>query len=179
MASCLGSPGSPCSPLNSSGLWGCTCLCAFIVYVISWPLVFQLAAVSCAAFGSKWKIYAASSEVSKTPFLLLLFLYFFSVFLLAPLPRRMRAVMVYLMRFESAFSCSMRLMRKFDLFFPCLDLPSAASLLSFFFFTLYLCLFSWSWPTVCVSVTFAGCGILSEGQLENWRQAGPTESWPA
>lgn len=70
---------------------------------------------------------------------------------------RMRAVMVYLMRFESAFSCSMRLMRKFDLFFLRIAhniLPSRSY-------------WPGQWPLGHrLSVTLAGCGILSEGQLE-------------
>lgn len=77
---------------------------------------------------------------------------------------RMRAVMVYLMRFESAFSCSMRLMRKFDLFF----LRIAHNILLFRSLALALAAY-WpgQWPLGHrLSVTLAGCGILSEGQLE-------------
>lgn len=80
---------------------------------------------------------------------------------------RMRAVMVYLMRFESAFSCSMRLMRKFDLFFLRIvhyipyniHTHTCTPLVPVLFPLLFLFL-------LFTSVTLAGCGILSEGQLE-------------
>lgn len=46
--------------------------------------------------------------------------------------------------------------------------PYRPALFSFYFILFLLLL---PWPTVCVSVTLAGCGILSEGQLE--LKAGP------